>query len=226
VNAVLTSIPAVPESQLSRDVAASFPDSAPGAPWTCQVSSVFWFYRAEAGAAEFLPGVLRGLPRVAVTVVALIHYIDSPVGPYTEIVAAPALVRRPFPQATVAFIAVDSETSLVGGRSNWALPKVLAQFGGDVRSGGQTTASGSDWTVRVATRSRPLGLPIWLRFSCCQVWPDAVVRHFPIKLRGWSRPATVDVEVSSLGTLCRWVVPGRHPGFTFVGRVRVAAAKL
>ena len=28
----------------------------------------------------------------------------------------------------VAFMAVDSETSLVGGRTNWAMPKTLAQF--------------------------------------------------------------------------------------------------
>ena len=69
---------------------------------------MFWFRKAKPGAAEVLPKVLRESPRVAVTIEAPIRYIDSPVGPYTEIVAAPAFVRRPLPQANVAFIAVDS----------------------------------------------------------------------------------------------------------------------
>jgi hypothetical protein len=148
----LMSISGVPESQLSRDVAAGLPDSAPGPPWDCRVSSVFWFHRAKPGAVEALPEVLREAPRVAITIGALIRYIDSPVGAYTEIIAAPAFVRRPFPRAHVAFIAVDSEASVVGGRSNWALPKVLARFEGPsawmetqawwARTGGWASARG------------------------------------------------------------------------------------
>ena len=133
------SIAGVPESQLSRDVAAGLPDSAPGPPWDCRVSSVFWFHRAKAGAAEALPKVLLGSPRVAVTIGALIRCIDSPVGPYRELIAAPAFVLRPFPQANVAFIAVESEASVVGGRSNWALPKVLARFEGTIGLQGDAT---------------------------------------------------------------------------------------
>ena len=76
----LTSIAGVPESQLSRHVAAGLPDSAPGPPWDCRVSSVFWSHKAKPGAAEALPQMLRAWPRVAVTIGALIGYIDSPVG--------------------------------------------------------------------------------------------------------------------------------------------------
>ncbi len=137
----LISIPGVPESQLPCGVAASLPDRAPGSPWHCEVTSVFWFHKARPGAAEALPEVLRGLPRLPVTIGALIRYLDSPVGPYAEVIAAPVLVRRPFPQANVAFIAVDSQASVVGGRSNWALPKVLARFDGDIGSDGQATST-------------------------------------------------------------------------------------
>ena len=221
----LSSIAGVPESQLSRYVAAGLPESAPGPPWDCRASSVFWFHKAKPGAAEALPEVLRGWPRVAITIGALIRYIDSPVGPYTEIIAAPAFVRRPLPQANVAFIAVDSEASLVGGRSNWALPKVLARFGGTIGLQGDAAVVGPGWTVRVGTTSRPLRLPTWLRYSCCQLWPDLTVRHFPLKVQGWSRWATVDVEVSSAGTLGTWLASGRYTGFTFAGRLRVGPAR-
>lgn len=221
----LISIPGVPESQLPCGVAASLPDRAPGSPWHCEVTSVFWFHKARPGAAEALPEVLRGLPRLPVTIGALIRYLDSPVGPYAEVIAAPVLVRRPFPQANVAFIAVDSQASVVGGRSNWALPKVLARFDGDIGSDGQATSTGPGWAVQVVTRPRALPLPTWLRYSCCQVWPGSALRHLPLTVRGWSRPAAVDVEVSSSGPLGTWLASGHHLGFTFAGRLRVGAAR-
>ena len=87
----------------------------------------------------------------------------------------------------MAFIAVDSEASVVGGRANWALPKGLARFEGTIGLQGDAAVVGPDWTVRVGTRSRPLRLPTWLRYSCCQLWPDLTVRHFPLKVQGWSR---------------------------------------
>ena len=140
-------------------------------------------------------------------------------------IAAPVLVRRPFPQANVAFIAVDSQASVVGGRSNWALPKVLARFDGDIGSDGQATSTGPGWAVQVVTRPRALPLPTWLRYSCCQVWPGSALRHLPLTVRGWSRPAAVDVEVSSSGPLGTWLASGHHLGFTFAGRLRVGAAR-
>jgi hypothetical protein len=134
-------------------------------------------------------------------------------------------VRRPFPQANVGFIAVDNEASVVGGRANWALPKGLARFEGTIGLQGDATVVGPGWTVHVGTRSRPLRLPTWLRYSCCQLWPDSTVRHFPVKVQGWSRWATVDVEVSSAGTLGIWLASGRYAGFTFAGRLGVGAAR-
>ena len=170
----LTSIAGVLESQLSPDVAAGLPESAPGPPWDCRISSVFWSHKAKPGAAEALPEVLRGSPRVAVSIGALIRYIDSPVGPYREIIAVPAFVGRPFPQAHVAFIAVDSEASVVGGRANWALPKVLARFGGTIGLPGDAAVVGPDWmgarrhevsAVAIADLAALLLLPVVARFD-------------------------------------------------------------
>lgn len=54
----------------------------------------------------------------------------------------------------VAFIAVDSSASVVGGRANWALPKQLAHFDGDPGRAAVVTARGEDWEVRVTATSR------------------------------------------------------------------------
>ena len=215
----LICIPGVPESQLPQSTPLRTSWVALRGPrGTAKSARCSGSAKARpSGAAEALPEVLRGLPRVPVTVGALIQYLDSPVGSYAEVVAAPVLVRRPFPQANVAFIAVDSGASVVGGRSNWALPKVLARFDGDIGSAGQATSTGPDWAVQVVTRPRALRLPTWLRYSCCQVWPGPTLRHFPLEVQGWSRPATVDVEVSSSGSLGSWLAPGRHLGFTVCG---------
>jgi len=54
---------------------------------------------------------------------------------------------------TVSFMAVDSEASLVGGRTNWSMPKTLAGFDGEI--GHKQTVSGwSDGPVRWRVMSR------------------------------------------------------------------------
>ena len=90
-------------------------------------------------------------------------------GPYAEVIAAPVLVRRPLPQANVAFIAVDSQASVVGGRSNWALPKVLARFDGDIGSASQATSTGHT-TMASEPDSRRSG-PCELDPNYCQLAP-------------------------------------------------------
>jgi hypothetical protein len=66
---------------------------------------------------------------------ALISYADTPVGPYHEVIGMVIVRHGARLLVHVPFIAVDSPTSLVGGRVNWALPKTLADFTGEPRSG-------------------------------------------------------------------------------------------
>ena len=88
-----------------------------------------WWHRAAPAASDAVTGSLRGLPVVPLTVAALVRYVDSPVGSYSELVASPVLVRRAaLPAVSVPFIAVDSWASLVGGRAGWGLPKTMARF--------------------------------------------------------------------------------------------------
>lgn len=219
----LVAIAGVPESELAAEVAHTLPASASAPPWRCQVEAVLWFHTSRPGSADALPAALERRPRLPVVVAGILHYTDSPVGSYSEVLGVPALVLGPLPEAHVAFIAVDSTESLVGGRANWALPKVLADFDGALFRGGAVTATGSNWMVRARTRCRSPRLPTWMRYSCCQVAGDGHLRHFPVTARGWSRPGAVEVEVSSSGPLATWLVPGRHAGFSFTGRVSVGA---
>ena len=159
----------------SAPASASRSTEVPGAPWTCRCEAVVWFQA---------PAILGGLVR----------YLDTPVGPYNEVFAARAVAPL---RGTVPFMAVDSETSMAGGRGNWNLPKELAGF----RRG---AVSGDGWEVAVRARlARLPALPIaaasWL------VQPDLP----PAKLsaRGRGRPAWVTVE--SQGTP---LLSGRYPG--------------
>ena len=81
---------------------------------------------------------------------AFVHYLDTPVGPYAEVLASPAVLLRGglLAAAHIPFIAVDSEASVRGGRENWALPKTLARFafaGGRFGRRGRTGRCARRW---------------------------------------------------------------------------------
>jgi hypothetical protein len=59
----------------------------------------------------------------------LAQYRQSPVGEYREIIVAPALLRwQGRIGAWISHIVVDSEASMIAGRSIWGLPKELASI--------------------------------------------------------------------------------------------------
>src|SRR5215204_3668804 len=125
----LQAVEGVPESALADADAAALPPSSAPAPWTTRLQAIVWWHRAAPHAAEHLPAALRSRRTLPVTVGALVKYLDTPVGPYHEVLGVPALLAElPLPAAVVAFIAVDSAASVHGGRSNWQLPKTLARF--------------------------------------------------------------------------------------------------
>jgi hypothetical protein len=108
-------------------------------------------------------------------------------------------------------MAVDSRDSVVGGRQNWSLPKVLARFTGEPAEHAMT-AEGPGWSVRVT--ARPIGprLPVKTTGRVVQAWPDGEVRSAVLTGKARSRPALVTVEVDSDGGLPSWLRPGRHLG--------------
>lgn len=118
---------------------------------------------------------------------------------------------RPF--GHVAFMAVDSPTSLVGGRTNWAMPKTLARFEGDpgTRMSG-TGADGVGWSISAAACAIGPAVPFKSKGIARQQFGDGRLGDSLLSFSGRVRPAIVTVEVSSAGDLPAWLRPGRHLG--------------
>jgi hypothetical protein len=218
----------VAESALHDDDAAQIPGASAPAPWATVLDAVVWFHRAAPGAIQRLPRQLRGRPSLPVTVGALIRYRETPVGPYREVLASPALVLGPRgPEAAVPFIAVDSLPSVHGGRENWALPKTLARFEWPEQPHGgfELDAEGRGWSVHATVRPRPRRLPFAAVTRNRQVTPHGEEIVFDSRWRGPARLASVELETRG-PTLPGWLRSGRHPALLLEGaRVRVGRAR-
>jgi hypothetical protein len=142
-----------------------------GPPWTVSLAGLVWVHRGGLG--------------------AFVRYHDSPVGPYSEVWAAPAVS----PALHIPFMAVDSEASMHAGRRNWALPKEMASFSG-------WSAEGDGWSVAARVVSVGLRVPLAGAGQLRQA-----VRSF-----AWAYGVgrLVRVEVSARGIA--WLTPGRHLG--------------
>jgi hypothetical protein len=202
------SIPSVPESVLPPSVV--LPASTPSAPWKTRVDAVLWVHRAAASAASHIP--FRG-PFVPVTVAAFVRYLDSPVGPYSEIFASPVLLRRwPVPPLHIPFIAVDSVPSVHGGRTHWALPKTLATF--DWSSSG-VAAAGDGWQVSASSAPRGPAFPLVGGLRVTQPVEPGTSSAW-VRMRGRARLGRVTVS-SSGPTLPSWLTAGRHQALFISG---------
>jgi hypothetical protein len=203
-------VPGVAESALSRELAERLPRQVPAAPWRCHADAVLWACRGGRAARAALPPVLRGRTRASGVVGGMVRYHDTPVGAYDEVLGAVAFRRGLAVRASVAFMAVDSMISLTGGRRNWSLPKVAAEFAGDPASGMRATAA--SWSVSAVPRSFGPTFPVAVSATVEQQWPDGRVRPAALRARGRVRLARVTVSVSGSGDLDGWLRPGDHLG--------------
>lgn len=201
----------VPESTSDR---VDWPVSDPP-PWPARVRATLWWHRSTSAARELGPDG-RTIP---MTVAMMVDYLDSPVGPYREILASPVLHAPgkrigPMPRMAVPFIAVDSEPSVHGGRVHWQLPKVLAAFDGDVQR--NFTATGNGWRVRSDTRMLGPRLPIAGALGFAQPDVGGGVAIASARLAGSFRYARVSVEAEG-PTLPNWLAAGNHHGVVILG---------
>jgi hypothetical protein len=205
----LADLPCLPESRLPAGLLSQLPASTPGPPWDCRVRAVVWVQRAPSP----LPSSSLYAGRVrALTLGAVVDYLESPVGPYREVFAGPLLRGTVLPVVHVPFIAVDSLPSVHGGRAHWALPKTTASFSADGRS-----ATGDGWSVAVDARERGPMLPLRGPLVNAQTEQRAL-----ISLRGRGRLARVHVAADGL-VLRGWLGTGTHPGVVAEGRMVVHA---
>jgi hypothetical protein len=177
--------------------------SAPPAPWTCRCQAVVWFGRAPKAAADDLPGELAGRRALGV-VGGIVRYLDTPVGAYDEVFAAIGVRHGRAVAGHIPFMAVDSADSVAGGRGNWALPKTLASFVGDL---GSIQARAVGWRVGVAARPVGPAAPLSSRGVNLQQWPDGRLRRATLRLRGRARAAVVSIDSDH-----PLLASGRHVG--------------
>ena len=192
----------------------------PAAPWHSVIDAVLWWHPAAPAARDMLAPQLTERAGLPLTIGGLISYREGPVGPYDEIVGSP-LCLRPL-VFHVPFIAVDSERSVAGGRGNWALPKVLARFEGDVGRAGRSVAAGDGWAVSVGVTARRRRLPFAGTIRCVQVWPDGRPREFSARVSGRASFGHAEVEHLVSSSLGGWLLPGRHPAIRLSGTQDVA----
>ena len=208
----LSGVAGVPETALTPEMLRQAPDTSPPAPWAVGGRAVIWACRANRHVADALPASIRKGSRPLLVVTSMVHYDQTPVGPYDEVVAAAILLEGRRWVAHVPFIAVDSAASLVGGRLNWALPKTMAQFDGRPASGIAMTARGQNWEVRARASAFGPSLPFRSGTRLVQEDADGRLRRFEARMTGRWRPARVRVHVDGSGSLPNWLPSGTFPG--------------
>lgn len=210
----LTGVAGVPETLLTDALVARLPGNTAEAPWSVEGTALMWTTRGGHAATEALPSGLRGARALGVAG-GFVRYADTPVGPYDEVFGAVGVRTGRRVRGSVAFMAVDSESSLVGGRTNWAMPKTLAAFEGGIGSGETMTGQSSDgttWQVTATARALGPALPYRSKAVVVQQFPDGSLRPSRLAMTARMRPALVTVAVESDGPLAGWLKPGRHLG--------------
>lgn len=196
--------PHLPESRLPAGLPDPLPVTPP-APWTCRVRAVLWIQRAPSPLPSSSPLAGRVRPWA---VGAFVDYLDSPVGPYREVLLGQLVRGTALPVLHVPFIAVDSPASLAAGREHWLLPKTLARFTG-------TSATGDGW--QVSAEPRAYGPRVGVRGP---LGTDQGSGRFTTSLRGRARLARVTVHTDGL-TLGPWLGAGVRPGLVAEGTMTV-----
>jgi acetoacetate decarboxylase len=210
----LARIPGVAETTLTAEQLALLPDEAPAAPWRVRARGVFWWsrpdQRARAALRDVLPAAVGPDARPLLVIGALVGYTDTPVGPYSEVLAMVVLRRGATVLGHVPFIAVDSPASVVGGRANWALPKTLADFDGAPAEGAAMTAHAQGWRIRATPRGYGPALPGPLLpiTPVVQAGPDG--DRWSVRARGHARfrLARVEVQLEAAPSLAGWFPAG------------------
>jgi hypothetical protein len=203
----------VPECDLPADLAARLPASVAVAPWNVTGSVISWTHEVDDTARAVYPNAIRP-DRVALAAWALVRYADSPVGPYDEI--ALTLLGDGGVRGHIPFIAVDSLPSIVGGRANWLLPKVLGRFewtpdGCGVTVHGEQPET-PPWTMSVSWRTTGESVEVSLPNDMQQVSRTGDVGWFDGAITGEVVPALVTVEVHATGPLGSVARSGRFDG--------------
>ena len=105
-----------------------------------------------------LTGAAVLLPRGWSTLLALVHYASSPVGPYDELAVSTLTRRGP----SVVKMYVTSQASVIGGRKGWGFPKQLGWLRWQRQGRRVAFRAGSrEWRVRACGPALPVRARLW-----------------------------------------------------------------
>jgi hypothetical protein len=218
VNSDFADLPGAPETMLRREDLAALPATAPPAPWRVTATALLWTDRPDARVRAAIDAVVptevsAGATPIA-TVGALIRYLRTPVGRYREVIGAVVYRRGATVFTHIPFIAVDSLASVVGGRTNWALPKTLASFDGQPAHGISMAATGVDWRVEATPTAHRLMVPMLIPklLGLVQLGPHRTLWSVRPTCYGVTRLARIDVRVTAAPTLRDWFPSGTRRG--------------
>jgi hypothetical protein len=205
----------LPETHLPADLLARLPESVAGAPWHTKCRTVTWMHPVGDAALETLPEQIRSAG-ISIVAWALVRYEDTPVGPYDELAATLLPADGGDGYGHIPFIVVDSLPSIVGGRTNWLLPKALARFAWSddalaVTATGESPAT-PEWSISVAIEPSGQAAPLEFPNHVQQVSTTGEVRRFDGSLAGSMQMASVIVDGQADGPLASLLVPGRYDG--------------
>ncbi|MBF6132345.1 hypothetical protein IU501_04965 [Nocardia otitidiscaviarum] len=214
-----------PETALTATLLRRLPAESVPAAWACEYEAVFWFDRAATTASRVLPPLLRGRARPLVVVGGFLRCADSPIGPHGKVLAAIGFRSGLRPRGHIAFMATDSESGLVGGRGNWALPVTLARFTGDLASGTVVAVEGdgdaTPWTLGVTARAFGPAVPMRSTVTMLQQFSTGPLHPVTARARFRARMAIVDTTIDADAELPTWLRSGRRPGI-LLSHLRIA----
>ena len=150
------------------------------------------------------PVTVRGRATVSTAFVA---YSAAGLMAYDELLAAVVVRHGRRVGLSITDIWVDSETSMLGGRGLWGIPKELATFGAAPHLGASTPAGPIASTSFTPRRLPGLPLPFPLRGSVVQTLHERTVAS-PIRASGRLRAASATWDLAPDGPLA-WLRAGR-----------------
>lgn len=205
----------VPETNLPTDLLPQLPENLSAAPWECTAQSLVWTGFGGSAARAALPPRIREVVDPLAVIGGMVRYTDTPVGTYDEVLGIVGHRDGTRIRGSVVFMAVDSAVSLVGGRTNWAMPKTLAEFTGEIGNGATMTATstvGTPWQVSAKPRIIGPAVPFASRLKTVQQFADGSIATSVLSAKGKLRPALISVEVESDDSLPTWLRKGRRLG--------------
>ncbi|GEP37845.1 acetoacetate decarboxylase [Nocardioides psychrotolerans] len=147
------------------------------------------------------PVTVRGR---AIVSTAFVAYSAAGLMSYDELLAAVVVRHGRRVGLSITDIWVDSETSMLGGRGLWGIPKDLASFDGLAAGTEGGPIASASFTPR---RVPGVPLPFPLRGSVVQTLGERTVAN-PIRASGRLRPAAAHWDLSPDGPLA-WLRAGR-----------------